>query len=144
MNISIIFRTMTLAVLFLAFAASGIAQNTLVDPNQLVVTGETEHESPKFEIFWNHGGQWKSGGGWGAITIRDNLMTHIGNLDNPIYNGPAEAVNPCFMVENNKGVPLEVCITMSGCPFFVVSGTDASRQVYVPTSCMSAPEDLTD
>ena len=102
-----------------------------------------ESDAADYLVYWKSGGEWRTGGGLGTITIRDNLRIAgvvVGDFDEPLANEG----NYCFSALTADGTSEEQCILMQDCKFFIRSTSGGVIRIYTPKECMVTSGELTD
>jgi|GEM_PF-5115167 len=91
----------------------------------------------EFSIYWKMGQEWRSGGGLGTITIRDNLrLTYVGSVIGDFAPPVDGAESYCFEGQNTEGGEGEICIPMGNCNFFVTNAQNEQTMIYAPEECV--------
>lgn len=130
MNRKSFFQTLCSFLMLIMIASTSFGQFWTRNPEPT----RTEGTDLEFTIYWRENGNWISSGGFGAITVKDNLRIFANIGATPYALPEGGVVNPCFDEEGPEGI-LEKCLVSIGCPFFLVAETTDGYLVYTPEGC---------
>lgn len=124
-----------LPLLFLLTASLGQAQTFGIATQDPQSVKETQ-----WDIYWKNGSEWQRSGGFGTVSIRDNLKI-LATSDGDFSGLPeTESSTVCF--QSGGKIALNNCLDLSECPFFVVEQRAVNYTVWGPTHCATGEPGL--